>query len=274
MKASVAVVQIDPKLREVDANVHRIVRGIAEAEAKLVVVPECATTGYGFDSKAEGLAFAEAIPGPSTARIARACRAARSFAVVGMLERAGKKLFNSAAVIGPEGVVGLYRKMHRPFLGVDRFTSPGDLGFPVFKLPFGKIGVLICYDLSFPEAARILKLKGAQTICVPTNWPLAAEVSCHHSPMVRAQENHVNVVTADRVGSEAGFTFLGGSRIVHCGGVALAEAGRREEVIRAGLDFAAADKNHVVFKKGRYEIDRIGDRRPGEYREVVRGRRL
>jgi len=269
----VAVVQIDPKLREVDANVHRIIRGIAEAEAKLVVFPECATTGYGFASKADGLAFGEAIPGPSTARIARACRATKSFAVVGMLERAGRKLYNSAAVIGPDGVVGLYRKMHRPFIGVDRFVTPGDLGFPVFKLPFGSIGVLICYDLSFPEAARALKLKGAQAICVPTNWPLAAEVSCHHAPMVRAQENHVNVITADRVGREAGFTFLGGSRIVHCGGVTVAEAGRHEEVIRGELDFAAADKNRVVFEKGQYEIDRIGHRRPGEYGEVVRVRK-
>ena len=269
----VAVVQFDPKLREVDANVHRIVRGIAEAEAPLVVFPECAMTGYGFDSKADGLACAEPIPGPSTQRIVRACRAAKSFAVVGMLERSGRKLYNSAAVIGPDGDVGVYRKMHLPFIGVDRYATPGDLGFPVFKLPFGTIGVLICYDLSFPEAARSLKLKGAQTICVPTNWPLAAEVSCHHAPMVRAQENHVNVVTADRVGREAGFTFLGGSRIVHCGGVALAVAGQGEEVIQAELDFAAADKNRVVFEKGRYEIDRIGHRRPEAYRNLVKARK-
>jgi predicted amidohydrolase len=265
----VAVVQTDPKLREVDGNLDRITRGIEKARAKLVVLPECAVAGYGYESKREGLKFAERIPGPATKRIAASCRKAGAFAVVGMLEKAGRDLFNAAAVIGPDGVVGVYRKMHLPFLGVDRFATKGDLGFPVFKLPFGKIGVLICYDLSFPEAARILKLKGAQTICVPTNWPLAADVSCHHAPMVRAQENHVNVITADRVGVEAGFTFLGGSRIVHCGGVTLAEAGRSEEIVRAGLDFEAADKNRVIFVEGAYEIDRIGHRRPKEYRDLV-----
>jgi predicted amidohydrolase len=271
MKTQVAVVQTDPKLGDLAGNLGHIEAGIAAAKAKLVVFPECATSGYGFDSKLDGLEFAEPIPGPATMFLTRACKRARCFAVVGMLEKAGKQLFNSAAVIGPAGVVGVYRKMHRPFLGVDRFTAPGNLGFPVFKLPFGRIGVLICYDLSFPEAARILKLKGAQTICVPTNWPLAADVSCHHSPMVRAQENHVNVITADRAGTEAGFTFLGGSKIVHCGGVPIAEAGRGREIIRASLDFAAADRNRVVFEKGRYEIDRISHRRPRDYQELVRG---
>lgn len=269
MKTTVAVVQFDPKLGRVEANVDRIVRGIRDAKSRLVVFPECAVSGYGFGSKRAGMAAAETIPGPATERIARACADSGAVAVVGMLERSGRRLFNAAAVVGPRGVIGTYRKMHMPFIGVDRYATPGDLGFPVFKLDFGTIGVVICYDLSFPEAARILKLGGAQAICVPTNWPLAADVSCHHAPMVRAQENHVNVITADRVGREAGFTFLGGSKIVHCGGVVIAKAGRSAETIRGELDFAAADRNRVVFVKGGYELDRIRDRRPRDYRAIT-----
>jgi predicted amidohydrolase len=265
MTMRVAVVQTDPALGDVARNLARIVEGIRGARADLVVFPECALTGYSFESKPEGLRVAEPARGPSMERIAAACRDARAHAVVGFLERDGARLFNAAALVGPGGPVGVYRKMHLPFLGIDRFADPGDLGFPVFETPLGRIGVQICYDGSFPEASRAQKLSGAQLIVLPTNWPEAAEVSCRHAPMVRAQENHVNLVTADRVGSEAGVRFIGGSRICDFAGRVLAEAGAGEETIAAELDLAAADRNRVVNVPGRYELDRIADRRPEFY---------
>ncbi|MFH1724032.1 MAG: carbon-nitrogen hydrolase family protein [Elusimicrobiota bacterium] len=264
-KIRVAAVQMDPRLGRVAENLDRILKGLAEARSRLVVFPECALTGYGFESRERALRFAEAVPGPSTNRLAAACRREDAWAVVGLLERRGDDLFNTAALVGPDGLVGWYRKMHLPLLGVDRFVKPGDLGFPVLKTPIGRVGLLICYDGSFPEAPRALKLGGAQLICLPTNWPMAAEVQCRHSPMMRAQENHVNFLSCNRVGEEAGFRFRGESKICDFDGRLLAEAGREEALITAEIDMAAADRNRVVNVPGEYELDRIAHRRPNHY---------
>ena len=269
MKLRVAVVQFAPKLAAVRENLDRILRGIDDAEAPLAVFPECALTGYGYESKKDALAVAETATGPSIHAIEAACAKRKAWTIFGFLERSGTGLFNAAALVGPKGVVGVYRKMHLPFLGVDRFATPGDRGFPVFETPLGRIGILICYDLSFPEAARALKLSGAQLICVPTNWPEAAHISCDFSPFVRAQENHVNVVTANRTGKEAGFRFIGRSRVVDYSGKPLAEAGGGPAVLRAELDMPGADRNRVVFSPGRYEVDRIAHRRPEHYRALT-----
>jgi len=267
----VACVQTDPKLGDLAQNLNRILRGIREANADLVVFPECALSGYGFDSREAGLRAAEPLPGPGSKEIQTACRETGAWVVFGLLERAGKRgLFNSAALVGPKGVAGVYRKAHLPYLGIDRFTDKGDVGFPVFDTPVGRIGLLICYDGSFPEAPRVLKLAGAQLICLPTNWPEAAEVSACHSPMVRAQENHVNFVTCNRVGQEAGFTFRGESKICDHSGRVLASAGREEQTISAELDLASADRNRVVYSEGRYELDRIAHRRPEFYAPLAR----
>jgi predicted amidohydrolase len=267
----IAVSQTEPKLGDVPHNLDGLLRHVSEIDADLILFPECALTGYGFESVEDAVAVAETIPGPSTEVLASACRDFDSWAIVGLLERDAKTgaLYNSAAVIGPGVVAGVYRKAHLPYLGVDRFATPGDRGFPVFQTPFAKIGVLICYDLSFPEAARVLKLRGAQIVCVPTNWPDAATVSCDHAPFVRAQENHIHVATANRVGEESGFRFRGRSRIVDCTGKVLAEAGSTKAILTADLDAAASDRNRVVMVPGRYELDRIAHRRPEFYGPVV-----
>lgn len=261
----VAVVQTDPVLGAVAENRKNILAGITSVDADLVVFPECAVTGYGLDSREEALGIAETVPGPTTEAVEDLCRDTDKHVILGVLESDGDFLYNSAILVGREGLVGRYRKMHLPFLGVDRFVQPGNLGFPVFEIPGAKIGILICYDLSFPEAPRALKLAGAQVICVVTNWPQEAEVSCVHSPPVRAQENHVNLVIADRAGQESGFTFRGMSRIVDVEGRTLAQAGRETEIIQADVDPGAADESKVVIFPDRYELDRIRHRRPEHY---------
>ena len=269
-----AAVQTDPQLADVEGNLATILAGIGRAAGAaggvdLAVLPECALSGYGFGSREEGLDVAQTVPGPATEAVAAACAEHDTVVVFGLLERAGDRLFNSAAVVGPGGVLGVYRKCHLPFLGVDRFVDPGDRGYPVFDTPAGRLGVLICYDLSFPEATRSLKLDGAQVLCVPTNWPEAAEVSCVHSPPVRAQENHLHLVVCDRVGTEAGFTFRGESRVVDCSGRTLDALGREPGVARAELDPARSDENRIVHVAGEYELDRLGHRRPDTYGRLV-----
>src|SRR5262245_57563697 len=155
----IAAVQMDSRLGEVAANRDTIMGKLAEANrqsVRLAIVPECALTGYAFDSLAEAMPFAEEIPGPSTNALVKACAELNLWVVVGMLERDGERVFNASVLVGPGGLLAKYRKIHLPFLGVDRFTSPGDQPFAVHDIGGLKIGMSICYDGSFPETTRIL----------------------------------------------------------------------------------------------------------------------
>lgn len=265
----IAAFQTAPVLGRPDHNREGILAAIAAADADLAVFPECALTGYAFGSREAAREVAETVPGPTTAAVAALCAKTGGHALFGLLERDGDRMYNTAALVGPGRLVGKYQKAHLLHLGVDRFNDPGDVGLPVFDTPIGRIGVLICFDLSFPEAARVLKLKGAQVLCVPTNWPMEALVSCDHAPFARAQENHLHVVCCNRAGEEGGFTFRGSSRILDCDGRALAEAGPDVAVLRAEVDPAAADRNRVVFRAGEYELDRIASRRPELYGPIT-----
>lgn len=269
-----AVCQTYPRFADVSANLLMIERLLERHPADLSIFPECALSGYGFDSRTAASQSAVRLDGPEIGRIRDALRKGGGrAALVGLLEAAGDRLFNAAALVTKDGVLGVYRKSHLLHLGVDRFDDPGDLGFPVFDLDGARIGVLICFDFSLPEPSRVLKLRGAQLICVPTNWPEKAEVSCDFAPRVRAQENHVFVATCDRVGEEGGFRFRGRSRIVDPEGRILVEASALDEqVIEFDVDLAAADHNRVVYDRGRYELDRIGVRRPDLYREIAEPR--
>jgi predicted amidohydrolase len=264
----VAAVQMDIKILAKEHNLDQVLRHMeqaASAGAKLAVFPECTLSGYCFVSREEAAPMAEEVPGPSTENILAAARALDCTAVVGLLERAGDQIFNAAAVVTPQGILGTYRKLHLPCLGIDWHAEPGDKPFPVFATPHARVGISICYDCSFPESGRILKLKGAQILAIPTNWPWGSD-SWQHTPPVRATENHLHVVVSDRVGEERGFRFAGHSQIVNFNGTKLAEAGETEETILYGeIDPAAADCNRVIRQPGTWEFDRIAARRPEMY---------
>jgi predicted amidohydrolase len=266
---NIACAQIDCILGDPTANLNKIIsaiRSAAERDVKLVMFPECALTGYAFNSLEEAVPFAEEIHGRSSEAIANACRDTGAYAVVGFIEAAEDKLYNASMLVGPDGVVGGYRKVHLPFIGIDRFLAHGDRQFEVFDLPFGKVGLNICYDISFPEAARVLKLKGAELIALITNWPEASWRSPEFVAQTRALENHVFFAATDRVGTERGWKFIGRSKIVDCNGDTLAEAGAEdEELLVTAIDFQQANDNHVINVPGEYEIDRAKDRRPSHY---------
>ena len=272
----VAAVQMDVKIFEKEHNLNRVLERLAtavRAGAKLIVFPECALTGYCFTSIEEAWPLAETIPGSSSEKLAAAAKRLDCTAIVGLLERDGDRLFNSAAVVGPAGLVGGYRKLHMPGLGIDWLNTPGDKPLGVYETPHGKIGVNICFDCSFPEAGRVLKLKGAQLLAIPTNWPVGSDI-WEHTPHVRATENHFHVVAANRVGEERGYRFAGHSIIVDFMGKVLAEGGETEETILYGeVDLAAADVNRVVRRPGTWEIDRMDARRPEMYGPITEGRR-
>ena len=174
----VAVAQMEPILAEKERNLDACVARLEEAAAagaELLVLPECAIPGYMFESAEEALPFAEEIPGPSADTLAKECRRLGMHLVCGLLERDGDVLYNAAVLVGPEGLIGTYRKTHLPFLGVDRFVVPGD-ELTVYDTPLGRIGVEICYDLRFAEATRTLALAGADIVAHPTAFPVAARI--------------------------------------------------------------------------------------------------
>jgi len=269
----VAAVQLEPKLGRLATNLERILERLAEAAAagaRLVVFPECALSGYGFSSREEGLEHAVTIDGYLVRQVEAACARHGCFCVFGMLERAGSRLFNACVLAGPEGVVGTYRKVHLPFLGIDIFVDPGDRPFAVHDAAGLKVGMHICYDGSFPETARALTLLGADLLVLPTNWPTHSECAAEHMIPTRAMENTVYVMAVNRVGEESGFRFIGASSIVDPNGRVLARAGvDSEEILLADIDPAIARRKHLVRVPGRHEIDRIADRRPRFYEILV-----
>ncbi len=270
----VAAAQLDVVFGDARANLAAVLAALEQAAgqgAKLIVFPECALTGYCFTSLEEAHAAALTLDGPVVSAVADACRRLDVLAVTGLVERDGDRIHNTAVLTGPAGRIGRYRKCHLPVLGVDRFATAGDPPLEPFDTPFARLGVGICYDGSFPELSRVLKLRGAQILLLPTNWPEKAQVSAEFQPIVRAHENHVHFVAVNRVGTERGFTFIGQSKIIDCTGRVLARAGSdRPEVLVADLDPAAADCNRVVYSAGEYEIDRVGHRRPELYGPLTR----
>ncbi|HYL99507.1 MAG TPA: carbon-nitrogen hydrolase family protein [Blastocatellia bacterium] len=268
----IACVQIDCHIGEPEYNRRYIaehIRIAAQSGAELIVFPEAAITGYCFDSLDEAMPFAEPLDGPTANAVAEVCRETGTYAVAGFIEREGANYYNSAMLVGPSGLIGSYRKVHLPFLGVDRFLTPGNRPFQVFDLPFGKIGINICYDASFPESARCLKLLGADLILLPTNWPKGAWRTAEFIVNARANENHVNLAAVDRVGTERGWKFIGRSKVVDVNGDTIVEGSAdNEEVLYADIDVKQAAQNKVVISKGQYELDRLGDRRPEFYRGI------
>ena len=268
-KTNIACAQIDCLLGQPGSNLNKIVsliRAAAERDAKLVMFPECALTGYAYESLEEAIPFAEAANGPASNAIAEACRETNAYAIVGFLEADGNNYYNAAMLVGPDGVVGNYRKTHLPFIGIDRFLTPGNRAYQVFDLPFGKVGMNICYDISFPEPARALKLMGAELIALITNWPTAAWRSPEFVANTRALENHLFYAATDRIGVERGWDFIGRSKVVDCNGDTLAEAGAQdEELLVVAIDFQEANNNRIVNVPGSYEVDRLNDRRPELY---------
>jgi predicted amidohydrolase len=185
---------MQPSIGDVVANVAHSINLIAKAAsqgAELVVLPELSNSGYVFQSRAEAFELAEPIPsGPTTAAWAAATAEHGLYLVAGICERDGDKLYNSAVVIGPEGYIGTFRKVHL-WNAENLYFEPGNLGFPVFHTPIGRIGVAICYDGWFPEAYRLAALQGADIVCVPTNWvPIPGQAEGQQAVDCRLELTH------------------------------------------------------------------------------------
>ena len=276
----VAAVQMDVAFGQSEYNLQRICERLQEAAyggATFVVFPECAVHGYCFLSQDEAFEFGESVPGRSTDRVAGACKKLGCYALFGLLEIEAGILFNSAVLIGPGALVATYRKVHLPLLGVDQFASYGNRDFAVHAVDGIKVGINICYDANFPEAARCLALLGADLIALPTNWVMGPGSLCtvDHVIHARALDNAVYFMAANRVGIERGFSFMGRSKIVGPDGQTIAEASAEaEEIIYASIDVTRSRQKHVVRIPGRHESHRFADRRPERYSILTQSHNL
>ena len=269
----IAGVQMDIAFQDSAQNLARMeakLNETAENGALLTVFPECAVSGYCFESLDEARPFAEPIPGPSTEQMVAVCRRLKVFAVFGLLEADGERIFNACTLVGPDGVVGNYRKVHLPYLGIDMFTTPGDRPFAVHDAGGLRVGMNICYDGAFPEAARVMALQGADLIVLPTNWPPGSECTSDFVINARALENHVYYAAVNRVGSERGFRFVGKSKICEPNGTVIDEAQHEDEaILYAEVDVERSRNKHLVRVPKKHEIDRLADRRPEMYGPIV-----
>lgn len=253
--------QIEPALGELDETLKRIdVLAPSFGGADLIVLPELCNSGYNFKNERAARAAADPIDdSPFLRHLASVAERYDLHIVTGLNERDGDRLFNTAVLLGPQGIVGHYRKMHLFWNEPDLFT-PGDTGFPVFDLPGGvRIGMLICFDWVFPEAFRALAVQGAEIICHPSNLVIPGK--CQSAIPTHALCNGVYVITANRIGTERDLTFTGGSLIAGPRGEVIAEASEdRDEVVIRDVDLELA-RDKMITPRNHL----IDDRRPDQY---------
>ena len=269
----IAGVQLDIQIGETAANLANLqshLRETAAAGAYLTVFPECALTGYCFEEESKAREVAEPVPGPSTKAMATLCQELNKYVVYGLIESDEDRIYNACVLMGPEGLIGSYRKVHLPSLGLDKLVTPGDRPFAVHAAGDLKIGMHICYDGGFPEVPRVLALLGADLLVLPTNWPPGAECAAECLVAARALENHVYSAAVNRVGEERGFRFIGRSRMCDPTGATVAVSSDDEPtVLWMDVDVALARNKHLVRVPGKHEIDRFLDRRPQMYTAIT-----
>ncbi|HEY4706240.1 MAG TPA: nitrilase-related carbon-nitrogen hydrolase, partial [Thermodesulfobacteriota bacterium] len=261
----VAFMQTCPEFGDVKANVEAAVKRIERLDAELVVLPELFSTGYQFRSSIECMELSEEVSSSyAVKRLREVAADKKAFIVAGLSERDGRKTYNSAVLVGPRGHIGTYRKAHL-FWDEKKYFNKGNTPFRVYKAGKARIGIMICFDWVFPEAARTLSLMGADIICHPSNLVLPF---CPDAMITRSLENRVFTITANRVGTEArvrgkALKFIGTSQVTSPKGEVLVRAGRaREEVGVAEIDPREARVKNItpmnhIFKDRRKDLFRL-----------------
>lgn len=256
----IGYVQFAPALGDTAASLDRIESLMPDDdEVDLLVLPELSNSGYNFESAEQARSTAEEPANSALVDYLKSwCLSHDAHVVTGFNELVGDTLFNSALLIGPDGLCGTYRKLHL-FLDEKDVFQPGNVGLPVFEVRGIKVGMLICFDWFFPEAWRVLALKGADIICHPSN--LVLPEYCQRALPTYALINRMFIITANRIGTEGDLTFTGRSTMASPDAIVLHEASADlEEVAVVDIDIALArDKNITV----RNHV--LNDRRPDQY---------
>ena len=272
----VAVAQLSLAVGQLEANREAASTAVAEAAfagARLVVLPELSDSGYVFSDAGEARALASPAASGITLREWRSLAARHDLTIAGGFCELGTdgKLYNSAAIVDASGTRAVYRKAHL-WDAEKKIFTPGDGTPPVVELPFGNVGLMICYDLEFPEWVRLTALSGADLIAVPVNWSASgspAPPGERSGEVVAAQaaasSNGVFIAVADRCGTERGVDWLGGSVILRHGGYPAAGpvCENRAAVLTATIDLRQARDKRISELN-----DLFTDRRPDLYSRV------
>ena len=260
----VGFIQNDPLFGEAEYNLSVVESLITQYKADLMVLPELFSTGYHFLNQNEALKLSEPIPGgPTTQSLIRICNKNKISIIAGIAEQDENRSYNSAVVIGPNGYLGKYRKIH--LFGTEKNCfAPGNLPLKVFDIGTARVGVMICFDWRFPETARTLALSGADLIAHPSNLVLP---HCPQAIVTRCLENRVFVVTANRVGTEERIsgkplTFIGQSQVVDPDGNILCRASETKEEIKIFEIDIEKSRNKSINSGNNL----FTDRRPDLYR--------
>lgn len=245
------------------------IEAAARDGAQIVVLPELASSGYVFADRAELASLAETRDGPAITAWANLAEALELTIVAGFPESAGEQIYNSAVVVDPTGVRGIYRKAHLWDTENNVFDRGDDLPLLV-DTAHGRIGVMVCYDLEFPEWVRAVALEGADLLCAPVNWPLLPRPDGERpTEMVRALAgagaNRMPIAVCDRAGVERGVDWIGGSVITDADGypMTIAEFGAPDSIT------ADVDVEQARIKRFNENNDVHGDRRTDLYRRTA-----
>ena len=263
----VAAIQFEPVLFQRERNVAYLLELTEQAAlngARIIVMPEMATTGVCFYNREEASGSVEKIPGPTTeafGNLARKynCYIAYGEAEVDLLTGA---YYNSSVFIGPKGLVGAYRKSHL-FLSEVKWAKGGDLGLPVWETECGRIGMIICHDAAFPETSRVLALQDADVVCFPTNW---LERSPSSYWFTRAFDNGVYWIAANRYGRERGTQFSGNSCIISPNGELLSHLDTGDGIVYAEVSLELAREKAFP---GEGYLSKFTQRRPDIYKAIT-----
>lgn len=260
----IGIVQSSPVFGEVEKNITDCLDLMSSHAADLWVLPELFATGYQFLSPDESRELAEPVPSGVTTQALAAYAAGNECSIVaGLPELDGDNVYNAAILVGPDGFLARYRKIHLFYEEKINF-APGDQPFAVVDIGIAKIGMMVCFDHLFPESARSLALQGADIIAHPAN--LVLPDLAQRTMSIRALENGVYTATANRVGTEArgdeSLTYTGQSQVVAPNGDVLVRLPQNQvEVAVVEIDIARA-RDKAITKHN----DKLGDRRPNLYR--------
>jgi len=274
-KYRVAAIQFESQQGQKESNLARIeslVRKAASSGAKLIVLPEMATVGLFWNSPAEIAPYVEPIPGTTSEQFAALAKALNVYIAVGMgeVEPTTGTVYNSAILVGPEGLIGKHRKVHG-YLSDPMFAADGNLGFQVWDTPLGKLGLMICMDANYPESARLLALAGADVLVMPVGW--VVEVCPAPLWITRAFDNGVSAICANRWGEERGQSFSGGSCILNPDGSVQHCLGKtdRDEIVFGEIDLDDPRRSRMSFDP---TVMPLMSRRPELYGSLALNRYL
>ena len=266
-EVTIAIAQIAPKLGETEENLARLGQWVEniclQQKTDLIIFPELALTGY--ECGVRFTDFAEHVPGHATNYLAKRANEFNTHILLGIVEEGKPEsvIYDATVLIDPEGeVIAKYEKVH--LKGEERLAFRPGFRYVVAETGFGLVGMLVGWDIAFPEAARSLALQGAELICLCANWEKPHKEEWRAYNYARAFENSCFVAAANRVGEEYTYSFLGDSLIVGPRGENYLSVEEEKEA------FAVATIDLDEARKYRDEFQLLQSRQPRSYREIVK----